>query len=172
MNDYSSFDLLAGDELTVIRKGLFSPVFEITDGQFCYGRVITNYNKSAFSIFEAEKGSWTVEREGKIWIKALSIVNSNGENIGYIRRGNGVLYLIDGFEALFSTVKSKSFSSPVYCWYNKQLEVLIKIKQSATNYRKPFKITFEGLGLKQTEHMPFLTLMLTHLTFMAVTRKF
>jgi hypothetical protein len=171
MSDYRNFDSLIGDELTVIRKGFFSPVFEITDGQYCYGKVITNYNKHTFSIIETAKESWRVEREGKIAIKALSIINSNSENIGYIKRLDQVLHLTDGFEALFSTKKISTFSL-VYCWYNKQLEVLVKIKQSDISYRKPFKITFEGPGFKQTEYAPFLTLMLTHLTFMAVTRKF
>lgn len=173
MNDYRSFDLLAGNELTVIRKGFFSPVFEITDGQFCYGRVITNYNKYYYSIFETAKESWRVDREGKIFIKGFSISNSNGGNIGHISRDNQVLYLTDGSDFLFNGAKkSNFFASPVYCWYNRQFEALIKIKQSGTSYKKPFTITFEDQSFKKTKCVPLFTLMLTHLAFMAVTRKF
>jgi hypothetical protein len=39
MNQFRSFDQLRTNELIIIRNGFFRPSFELSDGQFSYGKL-------------------------------------------------------------------------------------------------------------------------------------
>lgn len=169
MNEYTDFDILQTGELAVLRKGLFKPVFEFTDGQFIYGKLITNNGKKP--VLETAKESWILRREGRLFKKTLLISNAAGSSIGLVNDGDRFLRLNNGFEATLAligggrTVVSGS-------WKNAEFGDLISFKQSFTSYKKPYKITFDKGFLKHTNEIPLLTLLGTYIAFLKQTRSF
>jgi len=112
----------------------FKTVYEITDGQYCYG--IINYagRFDGYSILKTMQDTFTIKRMGT-FDRSLLIYNAKGENIALINQSN-LIQLNNGFVA--SLLPTGSFTRGYNC-INIQSENIFSTKESSWNYKKPFQ---------------------------------
>jgi hypothetical protein len=165
MEPYRDFDLLSSGELTVTRKGLFTPVFEITDGAFTYGKVTTTTNRGLndHPFLETSAEKWELKRKA-VFDRTLLIYNSRGENIGAVTSGDHLLKLNYGFSA--------ELLAAAGIWLNGKGEKIIKVKQSWYSYKKPYTISFDAGLIKTLPELPLMILLGTYMKFLRQTRSF
>lgn len=142
MSDYRSFDQLRTNELTIVKKGFWYPDFELTDGQFVYGRLRYSSNFKRNAIIETPKGTWTIKRKG--WFKRTLLLNTGEDNtIGTLTpetwKRDFNLQLDTGFEAtyLYKKLFSKSLTLT-----NDKVGDMLEITQKAFSLKQPYTITF------------------------------
>jgi hypothetical protein len=168
MEPYRDFKLLSTNELQVVRHGFFNPVFDLSDGEFVYGKVITNKTSKDFPVLETATESWVPKREGAFKGTFL-LNNSRGENIGSVTDGGRLLKLHNGFEANLS-ITGGGQSTVSGGWENSEFGELMHFKQSWYSYKKPYVITLDTGLLKRVPEIPLLILLGTHLSFLKQTR--
>ncbi len=159
MSNFRNFDLLRTSELRLIRRGLFRPAYELTDGQFCYGQIKYSGNFLRSILLETAKESWTFKRSEKL-NKTLFVYNSHDKNIASITaqgwKNKINLVMKTGFEAEFT---KESFFSMHFFWTNVQLGHIIAIKESRWSYRVPYIITFNVGLFNKISEAPLLILL-------------
>lgn len=64
MDQFRNFDQLRTTELSITRVGLFRPWYELTDGQFCYGKLSYVFSFKKLCTIETGRGSWVLKRKG------------------------------------------------------------------------------------------------------------
>jgi hypothetical protein len=169
MSIYRDFELLRTPELRLIRHGIFWPVYELTDGEFYYGKISYTGKFLVSFLLETAKDHWNLKRSG-ILNRTLHIYNSHNENIGSLTpRGwtsDVNLLMNNGFEAKFA---KKSFFSMEFVWTNSNFGDLISIKESWWSYKIPYTITLDTNLLKNVPTIPLLVLLGTN--FMILHRR-
>jgi len=159
MNDFRSFEQLRVNELSVIRHGFFRPWFELSDGQFSYGKL------SSISIWrntvaiETAQENWVIKRKSLI-SRVFFIQQPQGVNIGTVTpeilSRKTVLNMDNGFAA---ALNAKAFLSRTYSWANDQHGELLTIKPAIWSYKTPFTISIDLNLLKNAPYLPLLALL-------------
>jgi hypothetical protein len=159
MSDYKSFDQLQTNELSVLRHGFFRPWFELSDGQFCYGKLSTIGSWKPIVVLETAQGSWTVKHKG-FMSKTFFIQQPEEVTIGTVipamlsRKID--LSMNDGFTASFIV---KAFLSRTSQWVNEQYGDILSIKPSLWSFKTPFTVTIDLNLLKKIPYLPLITLL-------------
>ena len=142
----------------MIRHGLFRPWFELTDGQFCYGKLsYRNFWKTTVVLETANK-TWVIKRKG-IFSRSLLIEGSDGFSLGTItpelwsRKIN--LSMNNGFEAVYL---NKKFFTRVFNLTSSQYGDILSIKIEIWAFKTPFKVSVDLDKLKSIPDKPLLTL--------------
>ncbi|WP_184549400.1 hypothetical protein [Mucilaginibacter sp. FT3.2] len=159
MNDYRSFDLLRTNQLSIVRNGFFKPSFELTDGQFVYGKLSYASVLKTRTTLETAQKTWIVKRKG-IFNRSLLIIDSNEMELGVVtpellsRKVN--LNMSDGFTA---TYLNKKMFTRTFSLTNDQYGDILDIKTSLWGFKKPFKVSVDLDKLKAIADMPLLVLL-------------
>lgn len=166
MDQFRSFDQLRTNQLTVLRNGFFRPSFELTDGQFSYGKLSFPNLWKTTVLLEAEKQTWTVKRKG-IFSRLLIIYDNNGMELGVVTpevfKRTVKLSMNNGFEAayLYKKIITRTFSLT-----SDQYGDILDIKTVVWGVKKPFEITADLDKLKKLPEMPLLALLGVNLILM------
>ena len=159
MNDYRSFDLLRTNELSVIRRGFWRPWFELTDGQFCYGKLSYDGLWKVGAILESAQKTWIVKSKGA-FSRVLLINDTDGMLIGMITpeiwSRKIILSLHDGFEAVYL---NKKILTRTLSLINTQYGDLMNIKTEAWKLKTPFKVFIEPAVIKNIPNLCLLALL-------------
>jgi hypothetical protein len=159
MDYYRSFDQLRTNALIIVRNGFFRPVFELTDGQFVYGKLSYPSMWKTRTILETAQKTWIIKRKG-IFKRSLLIVDTNEMEIGTVtpeilsRRVN--LSLNNGFTA---TYLNKKIFTRTFSLTSDQYGDILDIKTVLWGFKKPFEVSVDLDKLKSIPDMPLLALL-------------
>lgn len=159
MDQFRSFDQLRTNELSVLRHGFIRPWYELTDGQFCYGKLsYANFWKT-ISVLEVEKKTWTIKRKG-IFKRTYLINDLDGSNLGSVTpeiwSRKIILSMNNGFEAVYV---NKKLISRTFSLINDQFGDILSIRTELWGIKKPFNISFDLDMLKKIPELPLLALL-------------
>ena len=159
MNDYSNFDQLRTNELSVLRHGFFKSYFELTDGQFYYAKLSQLSIWKPIMLIETAQGSWVIKRK-HLFSRTIFIQQPEDVIAGTVtpellsRKIN--LTMNDGFEAKFL---AKAFFTRTYTWVSDQYGDILEIKPSLWSWKNAFKVTINLNLLKDIPALPLLPLL-------------
>lgn len=159
MDQFRSFDQLRTSELTVLRHGFFKPWFELTDGQFCYGKLSYGNFWKTITVLEIEKKTWVIKRKG-VFKRSFLINDTNEMNLGQVtpeiwsRRIR--LSMNDGFEAVYL---NKKLISRTFSLTSDQFGDILNVRTALWSIKRPFQISFDLNMLKQIPDLPLLALL-------------
>ena len=158
---YRPFDQLRTNELTVTRCGWFHPVYELTDGQFSYGKLSYKGWTQRSAVIETADTVWTVVPTSIFSRKFL--ININGGNVGEVAQDiwsrKTTVSMNNGFRALFMT---KKLISRTYTLMNDEYGDIFNLKQAFWTIKKPFSISYDQTILKKLPDLPLLMLLGVH----------
>lgn len=162
MEDFKDFSLLRTNELQVIKDGLFKPSYEVTDGQFCYGKIDHPWKFKKNSLLKLASGTWVLQRRG-LFSRTRDVYSPDNENIGAFTSSiwprKASLVMNNGFEASLSKKSTFSFT---YNWTNMQQGDIMRIETNLWRINKPLKIVLTA-GVSHTlPELPLLTLLGVH----------
>lgn len=164
MNEYRAFDQLRTYELYIAKKGFWYPDFELTDGQYIYGRLSYSSNFKRYAIIETPSGKWTIKRKG--WFNRTLFLNQGEEEtIGTLTpatwKRDFNLQMDNGFEAIY--LYKKIFSKSLVVT-NDKLGDMMNITTKALNFKQPYTITFSQTLQQDTiPPIPLLALIGLHI---------
>jgi hypothetical protein len=143
MNNFRNFDLAKTGEFFITRHKWFSPYYELTDGQFVYGKLSLKTFLKQCAIIETAQGQWTINKKG--WLSRTLLINSGDENIGTVVpevwKRNAALKLNGGFEATY--YQSKKFYCDSLTLSSTGYGDILQVKAKIWSFKKPFIITVE-----------------------------
>lgn len=160
---FRPFDQLRVNELTVNRIGFFRSSYELTDGQFIYGKLSYIGWFKPTAVLETAGKRWEIITKG-IFSRVLYINDSGTGNIGSVkpeawtRKVN--LNMTDGFQAYY--MSKKVFSRAVYLTSN-QFGDLFSIEPNLWKFKQPFRIVFNRDVLKTVPNLPMFMLAGIHM---------
>lgn len=170
MDNYRSFDLLRANELSIIKHGFFNNSYEISDGQFLYGKVSYRLFSRCRAVVETADGAWTFSRK-QLFSRTIIISKGGGEIIGEVTRGffsqTSELKLYNGFEASFAHT---SFLPVEFTWSNSAYGEMLKIRGRIFAFYNTVKITINSPGRPIAE-TPLLAFLSIHLLLLRQRRK-
>lgn len=159
MEYYRNFDQLRVTELPVLRHGFWRPWFELTDGQFSYGKLTYTSALKRSCFLETATGSWVVKR--KRWLSRKFIIErADGTEIGMItpelwsRKVH--VELNDGFTAKFS---NKKLLSRTCTWVSEKYGDMLNVQSKVFSYSRPFIVHIDLDAIKALPHLPLLALL-------------
>jgi len=159
MSDFRNFDRLKTNELFITRHGWFKPYYELTDGQFIYGKLHYKKRLSRRATIETAEGSWTIRCKG--WFKRSSLINKGeDETIGTLIPAkwsrNIDLEMDNGFKAFFNY---KKLFSRAFVLTHEMYGDIFQIKQKAFSIKKPYLIAVDQtLQVSDRPPLPLLIL--------------
>jgi hypothetical protein len=158
-SNFRKTDTLRTTQLQITRKGLFKPVYTLTDGQFAYGQISCgDYLGRQMSIDTAE-GNWLVKQIGFLGKEIQIIDKSKAEVVGTIKKNTWdtktLLEMNNGFSVLLK--KGPGFFSRQLNWVNDQYGECVKIS-STYKCTRPFNITIDEKLTKTTVPLALITL--------------
>lgn len=159
MSDYRNFDQLQTNILSVLRHGFFRPWFELTDGQFLYGKLTYLSSFKKVCVIETAQGEWIIKRKG-FMSRTLFIQQPEDVNIGTLipetwNRNVG-LNMNDGFEAMYT---NKTIFSRTNTLISNQYGDILDIKAALWSWKKPFIVTIDLNLQKDIPALPLLTML-------------
>jgi len=158
MGDYRHFDQLRTSELMVSRHKWFFPYYELTDGQFVYGKLSYKSSFKRYAVIETAQGTWTVKRQG-FFDRTLLINRNEDETIGTLKpatwKRNIDIQMNDGFTAtyLYKKLFAKSLTLT-----SDALGDVLQVTQRPFGFKTPFAITLNKIY--QQQNMPPLPLLI------------
>ncbi|WP_183562901.1 hypothetical protein [Mucilaginibacter sp. SP1R1] len=159
MEQFRSFDQLRTNELSVNRNGFFRPSFNLTDGQFSYGKLSYASIWKTVTILETAQQTWTIKRKG-IFSRTLIITGQNDEELGMVipevwsRKIK--LNMNNGFDAEFF---NKKLFTRTFSLVNDSYGDILSIKTGLWSFKTPFAITFNLDLLKSIPNLPLMALL-------------
>ncbi|HEX8023039.1 hypothetical protein [Mucilaginibacter sp.] len=159
MDQFRSFDQLRVTELSVLRHGFWRPWYELTDGQFSYGKLTYIGALKRNCTLETANGNWVVKR--KSWLGRKFIIEQpDGMEIGLItpqvwcRKVN--LAMNDG---LTTTFYNKKILSHNYTWVSEQLGDILNVQTKFWSWKQPFIVKIDPDMVKKVPELPLLALL-------------
>lgn len=157
-NYFRPFDQLRIGGLMVNRIGYFRPYYELTDGQFTYGKLSYMGWFRPVAILETADKRWEIVAKG-LFRRTLFINTSPAENIGLIKpeiwTRKIMLSMNNGFQACFTS--KKVFSRTVYLT-NDQFGDMFSIDSNLWKFKTPLRVTFNRDMLKAVPDLPMFML--------------
>ena len=161
MEQFRDFSQVRTNTLTVLRYGFFRQWYELTDGQFIYGKISTIYQlfKRQKNVLESAKGSWVISAAG-LFSRTLLINTDEDQNIGVIKPDawgrKTTITLNDGSMFVLTT---KNLFSKTFTLANDQYGEILTIEQKLWSFKKPFVISIDQNLLKSIPLIPQLALL-------------
>ncbi|MBB5394810.1 hypothetical protein [Mucilaginibacter sp. AK015] len=152
MTDFRDFALVKTNELFITRHKWFFPYYELTDGQFVYGKLSYKANFKRYAVIETAEGTWTIKRKG-MFNRTLLLNKGEDETIGNLVpetwKRDIAIKMDNGFEAvyMFKKVFSRSFTL-THALYGD----ILQIEHTAFGIKKPFEVSFDKT--EQINNMP------------------
>lgn len=141
-NYFRSFDQLRVNELTVIRHGFFRPWYELTDGQFMYGKLSYMGWLRRMAVLQTAHTNWQIAPKG-LFSRVLYINSSAAENIGSVKPEVWTrkikLSMNNGFEGIFTT---KKVFCRTFTFTNDQNGDMFSVTPNIWKFKTPFSISF------------------------------
>jgi hypothetical protein len=158
MSDLRKFEQVKTSELFITRHKWFYPYYELTDGQFVYGKLSYKNHWRRYAIIETADGRWTIKHKG--WFKCAMLLNQNeDETIGTIEpqrwKRDTLIKMDNGFEANY--LYKKLFTKALTLSNAAQGDML-QIIAKAFSIKTPFKITIDPSPQKVKLNIPLLAL--------------
>ncbi|OOQ59559.1 hypothetical protein [Mucilaginibacter pedocola] len=158
MNDYRKFEQVKTTELFITKNKWFYPYYELTDGQFIYGKLSYKGHWRRHAVIETADGLWTVKQKG--WFKRAMLINRNeDETIGTMEpqtwKRDTLIKLDDGFEGNY--LYKKLFTNAVTLVSDTEGDIL-RIATKAFGIKKPFTIEVDPSPKKVKLNIPLLVL--------------
>ncbi|MBD1394727.1 hypothetical protein [Mucilaginibacter glaciei] len=165
MNEFRNFDQVKTAELFVKRHKWFFPYFELTDGQFVYGKLSYKNNYKRYAIIETADGFWTIKMKGLLK-RNLLINKGDDETIGTLIpatwKRDILLEMENGFKA---TYLYKKFFARSLTLSHDMYGDIINLKQEWWSFSKPFTVTYDpSVKTNDMPPIPLLALIGLHLT--------
>ncbi|WP_448698476.1 hypothetical protein ACFGVR_16675 [Mucilaginibacter sp. AW1-3] len=138
---YTAFNLLKATELALMRKGFWRPWYELTDGQYAYGKLSYEGFFRRTALVETANTNYRITYEG--FFSRTLIISSNGELIGKLKIGlfsKASLMMHDGFEAELSR---DSVWKRGYVWNTNRFGEIMKLTEALFSYKKVLTITVD-----------------------------
>ncbi|HMG09699.1 MAG TPA: hypothetical protein VK609_14400 [Mucilaginibacter sp.] len=159
MDQFRSFDQLRTNELSVLRHGFFKLWFELTDGQFWYGKLSYGSLWKTTFILETDKKTWIIKRKG-ILKQTFLISDAEGANLGSVTpevwSRKVILRMNDGFEAIYL---NKKLFTRTFNLTSNQLGDILNIQSALWSFKTPFKVSLDLDMLKKIPNLPLLALL-------------
>jgi len=146
MDQFRSFDQLRTNELSVLRHGFFKLWFELTDGQFWYGKL---------SYGSLWKTTFILETDKKTWISDAEVANL-GSVTPEVWSRKVILRMNDGFEAIYL---NKKLFTRTFNLTSNQLGDILNIQSALWSFKTPFKVSLDLDMLKKIPNLPLLALL-------------
>lgn len=159
MNDFRSFDQVKTNELFITRHKWFFSHYELTDGQFVYGKLSYKKSFKSYAMIETAQGNWTIKPKG--WFKRSLLINKgDDEIIGTLIpetwKRNVNLEMDSGFKGTY--LYKKLFSRSLTFTHEMYGDVL-HITQKPWLLKRPFIITYyQNLKVNNLPAIPLLAL--------------
>jgi hypothetical protein len=159
MNDFRSFDQVKTNELFITRHKWFFSYYELTDGQFVYGKLSYKKSFKSYAIIETAQGNWTIKPKG--WFKRSLLINKGddgiiGTLIPETWKRNVNLEMDNGFKGTY--LYKKLFSRSLTFTHEMYGDVLY-ITQKPWLLKRPFIITYyQNLKVNNLPAVPLLAL--------------
>jgi hypothetical protein len=158
MNDFRNFDQLKTTELFVTRHKWFFPYYELTDGQFVYGKLSYKSHWRRYAVIETAEGRWTIKHKG-LFNRTMLINQDEDKTIGTIEpqrwKRDTLLKLDNGFEATY--LYKKLFTKALTLASAAQGDIL-QIIQKPFGIKTPFKIQVDASPQKVKLNIPLFIL--------------
>ncbi|CAN5197931.1 hypothetical protein BH09BAC6_BH09BAC6_02750 [soil metagenome] len=162
MEEFRDISLLRTNELQVTRDGLFWPSYEVTDGQFCYGKIDHPWRFRKNTLFRTAKGNWTMQRQG-LFSRTWILYNPANETAGTARseiwKRKVSLVLNNGFEA---TLLKKRIFSWSYTWTSMQQGDIMNIETNLWRINTPLTVVLTTASAIAIAELPLLILLGIH----------
>ncbi len=159
MEQFRSFDQLRTNELVIIRNGFFRPTFELSDGQFSYGKLSYASLWKTTMILESAKQTWIIKRKA-IFSRTLLIKDTNEMELGAVTpeilSRKVKLSMNNGFEAMFAY---KKLFTRTFSLVSDQYGEILGVKAVMWGFKKPFEVSVDLDKLKAIPDMPLLALL-------------
>jgi hypothetical protein len=159
MDTFRSFDQLRTNELSVIRHGFFRPSFDLTDGQFVYGKLSYGNLFKTIMILESAQNKWFIKRK-RIFSRTLLIKDTNEMELGAITpeilSRKVKLSMNNGFEAMYAY---KKLFTRTFSLMSDQYGDILGVKANMWGFKKPFDVSIDLDKLKSIPDMPLLALL-------------
>ena len=162
-SEYRNFDQVKTSELFITRHKWMFPYYELTDGQFVYGKMSYKGSFKRYAIIETAQGIWTIKRKG-LFNRSLLLNRNEEETIGTITpeiwKRNVAIRLDNGFEAAYQYKKlfTRSFSL-----MSETLGDILHITQKPFGIKKPLTVTVEPIKQKFDVNIPLLIFVGVHI---------
>lgn len=163
--DFRNFDQIKTTELFVARHKLFFPYFELTDGQFIYGKLSYQNNFRRHAVIETVAGRWTVKTKG-LMKRNLLINEGEDKTIGTLIpatwKRDVVLEMDNGFKATF--LYKKFFARSLTLNHEIYGDIL-NLRQEWWSFKKPFTLIYNpSININNLPSIPLLASIGMHLT--------
>jgi hypothetical protein len=158
MNDFRNFTQVKTNELFVTRHKWFCPYYELTDGQFIYGKLSYKGIWKRHAIIETADGLWTLKIKG--WFNNTMLLNEGEDKtIGSVKpshwKRDTSLKLNNGFEATY--IYKKLFSKSLTLTNSTDGDIL-EVRQKTFSMKKPFEVTISPQKQKSKLNLPLFAL--------------
>ncbi|OCX53116.1 hypothetical protein BEL04_02030 [Mucilaginibacter sp. PPCGB 2223] len=165
---YRAFNLLRTSELTLVRRSFFFPWYELSDGQFAYGKLSYEGFFRRRAVIELADRTYRVDF-ASFFSRMMNII-LNGEVIGSCKLGlfsKAELKMNDGFEAEFTrdSVWTRGFA-----WNTSRFGEIIKMTEALFSYKKVITITIDPNSVN-VDNMPLLCFLGSHLIILRRNRR-
>jgi len=159
---YTSFSRCRTNLLSIVRNGFWRPDFVLTDGQFIYGKLMSNDMMRREMVIETIDGWWLIRPNSLLSRERLIFDTSKGEVIGktILQKWNHKvdLEMTSGFNAV---LQKKGVFSASYYWTDGNLFDLMSIS-SQFKYSTPFAINIDQNAFNAGINIPLITLLGVH----------
>jgi len=165
---YSSFKSLKATELTLIRRTLFFPWYELTDGQNLYGKLVYKGFFRRNVTIETATNIYNVDREG--FFSRTLLISTNGNLIGKLKMGffsSASLIMNDGFEAEF---EHDSLLSRTFVWKTSRFGEMMRLKHVIFGFNRQLALTIDPT-MANIDMMPLLAFLGSHLLILRRRRQ-
>lgn len=159
MDQFRSFDQLRVTELLIIRHGFWRPWYELTDGQFSYGKLTYIGALKRTCTLETYSGSWTIRR--KSWVGRKFIIEQpEGIEIGLITPEIWSRKItLELNKSLTVTFYNKKILSRTCTWVNDQLGDILNIEAKLWSWKQPFIVKIDPDMIRKVPELPLLALL-------------
>lgn len=168
MEQFRNFDQVRTHELWLQRHGFWKPWYELTDGQFSYGKLSYEGILRTTSVMESLTETWKVKRK-KTWADVHYITNLQDENLGEISKPLfSADFNLQFSNGLFLKYKRTSVWKGRYSWVDAQGIVIAETRHQFFSARF-LKFIIDPLHLKDA-HLPLLLLLAGNLNLLMQRR--
>jgi hypothetical protein len=159
MDQFRSFDQLRTNQLIIIKNGFFRPSFELSDGQFSYGKLSHSSMWKTTTILESAQKTWIIKRKA-IFSRTLLIKDVNEIELGAVTpeilSRKVKLSMNNGFEAMYAY---KKLFTRTFSLTSDQHGDILSVKAAVWGFKRPFEVSVDLDKLKAIPDMPLLVLL-------------
>jgi hypothetical protein len=160
MEQFRSFDQLRVAELPVLRHGFWRPWYELTDGQFSYGKLTYIGALKCNCILETADGSWMIKRKNWLGRKFIIEQPQSGIEIGLITPETWCRKIsLDMNNGLTAKFYNKKIISHNYTWVSEQLGDILNVQTKFWSRKRPFIVKIEQDMVKKIPELSLLALL-------------